>query len=127
MHEILDEFTNKVKRERISWSELNSERCRSIVSDLIERKLIEDSNSILNSSKKYKYFTNRFKRVIAKSVSILAEQMRKGQFEIFSNEFQFGNLRDGAPIKLELPSGEDVYLTGRIDRIDSLVFMETLI
>lgn len=120
MHEILDEFTNKVKRERISWSELNSERCRSIVSDLIERKLIEDSNSILNSSKKYKYFTNRFKRVIAKSVSVLAEQMRKGQFEIFSNEFQFGNLKDGAPIKLELPSGEEVYLTGRIDRIDSL-------
>lgn len=120
MHEILDEFTNKVKRERISWSELNSERCRSIVSDLIERKLIEDSNSILNSSKKYKYFTNRFKRVISKSVSVLAEQMRKGQFEIFSNEFQFGNLRDGAPIKLELPSGEEVYLTGRIDRIDSL-------
>ena len=120
MHEILDEFTNKVKRERISWSELNSERCRSIVSDLIEKKPIEDSNSILNSSKKYKYFTNRFKRVIAKSVSVLAEQMRKGQFEIFSNEFQFGNLRDGAPIKLELPSGEEVYLTGRIDRIDSL-------
>ncbi|MDU4142620.1 MULTISPECIES: helicase-exonuclease AddAB subunit AddB [Clostridium] len=120
MHEILDEFTNKVKRERISWSELNSERCRNIVSDLIEKKLIEDSNSILNSSKKYKYFTNRFKRVIAKSVSVLAEQMRKGQFEIFSNEFQFGNLRDEAPIKLELPSGEEVYLTGRIDRIDSL-------
>ena len=108
MHEILDEFTNKVKRERISWSELNSERCRNIVSDLIEKKLIEDSNSILNSSKKYKYFTNRFKRVIAKSVSVLAEQMRKGQFEIFSNEFQFGNLRDGAPIKLELPSGEGI-------------------
>lgn len=120
MHEILDEFTNKVKRERIYWSELNSERCRNIVSDLIEKKLIEDGNSILNSSKKYKYFTNRFKRVIAKSVSVLAEQMRKGQFEIFSNEFQFGNLRDGAPIKLELPSGEEVYLTGRIDRIDSL-------
>lgn len=120
MHEVLDEFTNKVKRERISWSELNSERCRNIVSDLIEKKLIEDGNSILNSSKKYKYFTNRFKRVIAKSVSVLAEQMRKGQFEIFSNEFQFGNLRDGAPIKLELPSGEEIYLTGRIDRIDSL-------
>lgn len=120
MHEILDEFTKRVKREKISWSELNSERCRSIVSDLIEKKLIDDSNSILNSSKKYKYFTNRFKRVIAKSVSVLAEQMRKGQFEIFSNEFEFGNLKNGAPIKLNLPSGEEVYLTGRIDRIDKL-------
>ena len=120
MHEILDEFTKKVKRENISWSELNSEKCRIIVSDLIEKKLIDDSNSILNSSKKYKYFTNRFKRVIAKSVSVLTEQMRKGQFEIFSNEFEFGNLKNGAPIKINLPSGEDVYLTGRIDRIDTL-------
>lgn len=27
---------------------------------------------------------------------------------------------DGEPIMLDLPSGEKVYLTGRIDRIDSL-------
>ncbi|NLK96053.1 MAG: helicase-exonuclease AddAB subunit AddB [Clostridiales bacterium] len=120
MHEILDEFTNKIRREKISWGELNSERCREIVSELISTKLKEDSKSILNSSKKYNYFTDRFRRVITKSVSIISDQMRKGQFEIFSNEFIFGNYRDGEPITLNLPSGEEVYLTGRIDRIDTL-------
>ena len=120
MHEILDEFTTKVKREKISWSDLNTDRCRKIVGELVETKLKEDTNSILNSSKRYKYFTDRFKRVITKSVSIISEQMRKGQFEVFSNEFVFGSFSDGAPIKLQLPSGEDVFLTGRIDRIDTL-------
>lgn len=120
MHEILDEFTNKVKNQKISWSELNLDKCRGIVSELIDKKLKEDENYILNSSKRYKYFTNRFKRIITKSVAVISEQMRRGQFEIFSNEFVFGNYDDGAPIKLQLPLGEDVYLTGRIDRIDTL-------
>lgn len=120
MHGILDDFTKKVKSEKIAWSELTADRCRQIVSELVEIKLKEESDSILNSSKKYRYFTDRFKRVITKSVSVISEQMRKGQFEIFSNEFDFGDYKNGSPIKLELPSGEDVYLTGRIDRIDTL-------
>ena len=120
MHEILDKFTTKVKNEKIPWSELNIDRCREIVGELVDNKLNDDENYILNSSKRYKYFTKRFKRVITKSVAIISEQMRKGKFEIFSNEFVFGNYKDGAPIKLELPSGEEVFLTGRIDRIDTL-------
>ena len=120
MHEILDQFTNKVKDEKIEWSDLNTEKCRNIVGELINKKLSEDKNSVLNSSNKYRYFADRFKRVMSRSVSIISEQMRSGQFEVFSNEFVFGSFNDGAPINLKLPSGEDVYLTGRIDRIDTL-------
>jgi ATP-dependent helicase/nuclease subunit B len=120
MHEILDQFTKKVKNEKMAWSELNSEKCRNIVGELINKKLEEDSNNILNSNNKYRYFANRFKRVISKSVAIISEQMRSGQFEVFRNEFAFGNSKDAAPINLTLPSGEEVYLIGRIDRIDTL-------
>ncbi|MGG7099051.1 helicase-exonuclease AddAB subunit AddB [Clostridium sardiniense] len=120
MHEILDKFTNKVKEEKLAWSELNREKCREIVGSLIDVKLKEDANSILNSTKRYKYFTDRFKRVITKSVSIISEQMKRGEFEVFRNEFEFGSMDGGEPIKLDLPTGERVYLTGRIDRIDTL-------
>lgn len=120
MHEILDKFTNKVKEEKLAWSELNREKCREIVGSLIDVKLKEDANSILNSTKRYKYFTDRFKRVITKSVSIISEQMKRGEFEVFRNEFEFGSMNGGEPIKLDLPTGERVYLTGRIDRIDTL-------
>ncbi|OPF53077.1 helicase-exonuclease AddAB subunit AddB [Clostridium baratii] len=120
MHEILDKFTNKVKNEKILWSELNKDKCKEIVSELIDIKLKEDNNSILNSTKRYKYFTDRFKRVITKSVSVIAEQMKRGKFEVFRNEFEFGSMDGGEPIKIDLPSGERVYLTGRIDRIDKI-------
>ena len=120
MHEILDKFTSKVKEENIQWSELNREKCKQIVGNLVDLKLKEDSNSILNSTKRYKYFTDRFKRVITRSVSIITEQMRRGEFEVFKNEFEFGSVDGGEPIKLDLPTGEKIYLTGRIDRIDTL-------
>ena len=120
MHNILDDFTNKIRNEKISWSELNKERCNVIVNELVDKKLESDTNSILNSTKKYKYFADRFKRTITKSVMVISEQMRKGSFEIFRNEFEFGGFKDGEPIKIDLPSKETVYLVGRVDRIDTL-------
>ena len=120
MHDILDDFTKYVKYKNILWSSLDKNKCKEIVNTLVNDKLKNSSNSILNSNKRYKYFTTRFKRVITKSVSIITEQMKKGQFEIYSNEFTFGNYKESSPIKLSLPTGEEVYLTGRIDRIDKL-------
>lgn len=121
MHDILEGFTNKVKNEKISWSDLNREKCTYIVNELVDRKLENDKNSILNSNKKYKYFADRFKRTITKSVMVLSEQMRRGQFEIFKNEFAFGGFKDGEAIKIDLPEAkETVYLVGRVDRIDTL-------
>ena len=120
MHNILDDFTNKIRNEKISWSELNKERCKVIVNELVDKKLESDANSILNSTKKYRYFADRFKRTITKSVMVISEQMRKGNFEIFRNEFEFGGFKDGEPIKIDLPSKETVYLVGRVDRIDTL-------
>lgn len=121
MHEILDKFTNKIKKENIPWSELNKNRCAQIVNELVDNKLKAEENSILNSSKKYEYFTGRFKRIITKSVAVISEQMRKGEFDIFKNEFDFGDFKDSDPITLKLPSNDKVYLKGRVDRIDKAV------
>ncbi|MGL5245340.1 MAG: helicase-exonuclease AddAB subunit AddB [Sarcina sp.] len=120
MHEILDEFTNEIKERSLKWNDLNTERCREIINSLVDKHLEENKDSILNSSKRYTYFTDRFKRILTKAVTIITEQMKRSDFEIFKNEFAFGNSTDGNPIKIELPQGEEVYLTGRVDRIDTL-------
>lgn len=120
VHDILDLFTNRVKKEGILWSELNNERCKEIVSNLIDIRLSEQTNSILNSSKRFKYLSQRFKRVISKSVTVMAEQIGKGEFEVFKTEFDFGNYKTGEAVILNLQDDEKVYLQGRIDRIDTL-------
>lgn len=120
VHEMLDSFTKKVREEGIIWSELDSEKCKDIVSNIIDKKLNGENNSILNSTKKFKYFAQRFKRVISKSVSIIANQIGKGEFEVFKTEFNFGSYTSGEAITLDLESNEKIYLQGRIDRIDTL-------
>ena len=120
MHDILDQFTNKIRKENILWGDLTKDRCAEIVNELVNSKLKNETNSILNSNKRYQYFSERFKKTITKSVTVISEQMRKGEFDIFKSEFDFGDFKDSDPIKLELPSKETVYLKGRVDRIDKV-------
>ena len=120
MHDILDQFTNKIRKENILWGDLTKDKCAEIVNELVNSKLKNETNSILNSNKKYQYFSERFKKTITKSVTVISEQMRKGEFDIFKSEFDFGDFKDSDPIKLELPSKEIVYLKGRVDRIDKV-------
>ena len=120
MHDILDQFTNKIRKENILWGDLTKDKCSEIVNELVNSKLKNETNSILNSNKKYQYFSERFKKTITKSVTVISEQMRKGEFDIFKSEFDFGDFKDSDPIKLELHSKEIVYLKGRVDRIDKV-------
>ncbi|NOW88720.1 helicase-exonuclease AddAB subunit AddB [Clostridium beijerinckii] len=120
VHEMLDSFTNKVREDGVLWSDLSNEKCKEIISNLIDKKLMDESNSILNSTKKFKYLAQRFKRVISKSVSVIASQIGKGEFEVFKTEFDFGSYSSGEAITLDLNDNEKVYLQGRIDRIDKL-------
>lgn len=120
MHDILDKFTNEVRDRNLSWRELNKDSCGKIVDKLVNEKLLEDKNYILNSNKRYQYFSDRFKRTVTKAAVVISEQMKRGQFSVFKNEFDFGSFKDAEPIKINISNNDTVNLIGRIDRIDTL-------
>ncbi|KAJ52941.1 ATP-dependent helicase/nuclease subunit B [Clostridium tetanomorphum] len=120
MHEVLESFSKHMAERNITWDNVNKDLCEGIVSNIVDKKVGDMPGSILNSSPRYKHMTEGIKRILSRSVCIIGEQIKRGEFEPAGYELSFGFNGDFPPISVELNSGERVNLIGRIDRVDSL-------
>ena len=123
MHSVLDNFSKLVDKNEMKWANLEKLWCEEKIGSIVEKEAEEGlSGYILNSTPRYKYFTERLKRVLKKTIYVIVEQMKNSGFEPFGYEVSFGN-KDGdyPPIRVELSTGEIVNLVGRIDRVDKLI------
>jgi len=120
MHSVIDRFSKELSERNMSWRELEREQCEEEVSRIVDDLLLKMSGSILNSSQRYKYLTGRLKRVLTRAVWLIAEHIKRSGFEPLGYEMAFGEGEKFPPISLELPGGEKIHLTGRIDRVDTM-------
>ncbi|MBC2579470.1 helicase-exonuclease AddAB subunit AddB [Clostridium sp. DJ247] len=120
MHNILQDFSMSIKEKNLSWRDIDKEWCEKNVSDIVDKTLEKVPGSILNSSKKYGHVTTNLKRVLTRSVWLITEHIKRGGFNPSGYELSFGNSGDFPPISIQLHSGENVSLIGRVDRVDRL-------
>ncbi|MBZ9689234.1 exodeoxyribonuclease V subunit gamma [Clostridium estertheticum] len=123
MHSVLDNFSKLVDKSEIKWADLDRGWCEKNIATIVETEADQGSSGyILNSTPRYKYFTERLKRVLKRTIFVIVEQMKNSGFEPFGYEVSFGfNEGDYPPIEVELSTGETVNLVGRIDRVDKLI------
>lgn len=120
MHSVIDEFSKTVDKNSINWCNITEEWCTEAVGEIVDKKVEQESSIIFNSSPRYRYFTERLKRVLIKTILVIVEHMKRSGFEPIGYEVEFGDKGDYPPIVIELSNGEKVKLIGRIDRIDKL-------
>ena len=120
MHNVIDEFSEAVDKSGLKWYEIEDKWCKDTVSDIVDRKAEESAGGIFTSSARYKYFTERLKRVLIKTILVIIEHLKRSGFQPIGHEVGFGNEEKYPPIEIELSSGEKVKLIGRIDRVDKL-------
>ncbi len=118
MHNVMEEFSKMLAAEGVSWRELERDWCYGKVSDIVDGMLDGMAGSVFNSSKRYTWLTSRLKNVITRSVMLTAEHFKRSNFDPYRYEADFREDGKFPPITIELPSGETMRLTGRIDRID---------
>lgn len=120
MHTVLEEFSKKMAQGDIRWEQVTKEWCTEIISTIIDDLLKKMSRSIFNSSQRYQYIAGRLKRVLSRAVWLIVQHIQRSGFEPIGYEMSFQEKGDFPPITIALPSGEEIKLVGRIDRIDGL-------
>jgi len=119
-HRSMEEFTLRLKEEQLDWRALEREKCHSMADDVIDMVVLNHRNGIMDSTHRYKYLTNRLKRISRRALWTLTEHIKKSGFNPVEYEVAFGLNHPYPPIEVELGDGEKIYLEGRIDRVDIL-------
>ena len=119
-HRAIEEFTLQLKEEQIDWRTLEKEKCHTMADSVIDKVVIGHRNRIMDSSNRYKYLTQRLKRISRRALWTLTEHIKKSGFQPVEYEVSFGLNQPYPPMEIELAHGEKVFIEGRIDRIDIL-------
>ena len=98
-HSALEKFSGKVEREGLLWTSLSEEQRNAFIEESVEEAVADYGNSVLFSSARNEYMIVRMKRMLARTVWALTEQLKAGDFVPAAYELRFAN--------------------GKIDRVDT--------
>ena len=120
LHGALHNFSEKLKDENIAWDKIDMQWGRKAVDDIVDEMMNDNKTSVLLSSFRYKYITERMKKTIMRVIWITKEQVQRGRFLPCGYEISFGRDGDYPPVNVKMHSGEKADLMGIIDRLDML-------
>lgn len=120
LHNVLNEFSELLKKEKLSWKDVDKKLCKEGVNLIVKDMMNKLPGNILNSSARYRQLMERLKKVLVTALYIIAEHIKRSEFEPTGFEEGFGPYDKYPPITIELENGEEIKLIGRIDRIDMM-------
>lgn len=118
MHDVIEDFFEKVKNKEIQIKEISEDEIEKIVHNIIMEKLLLAKNALFTSSKKFSILLRKLQKVVTESIKYIVASLKNSKFEILGNEVEFRAGGQYEPIKLELDNEKKVELIGKIDRID---------
>lgn len=115
-HQAIDAFTHAALEEP-AWPNIDRSRCEAMMDEICTPLIEAWSSTPLGESVRGRAAGERMKRTAKRAGWALTTQMQSSGFKPERTEAVFGK---GLipPVHVELPDGTDVYLQGRIDRID---------
>lgn len=118
LHNSIDEIFKKTE-EGTPWYDLEGEELETLIRTVVEKVVAETNNGIFNESERNKAQYGRILRIVTRTMKILSEQWKAGDYTNTKTECSFGYDRTLPGLTIPLKNGRTLALRGRIDRIDT--------
>lgn len=117
-HAALSHVAKQLLAEGRSWGSLTAGECRQLAEMAVELFGPRLQNEILLSSDRYQYIASKFKAVLERTLYVMSEHGRRGEFVPAGLELAFGRGGELPALPIVLPNGGKMDIIGRIDRVD---------
>ena len=119
LHEVVEIFSKEVKRRNLSFKTITKAEQQQICDEIIEEMFGAMMIKKVFSKGRIDALKTRLKSLVAKSVWAICEHVARGEFEPYAFELSFDKNGDIKPVTVKLPTGEEITMIGRIDRVDT--------
>ncbi|MBR6253438.1 MAG: helicase-exonuclease AddAB subunit AddB [Clostridia bacterium] len=118
LHEIIEKFSKKVIEEEIDLRDLDKSKCDEIVSQISEDVLINFRHNLFSSTGRLRTLSIKLIELVKKTIWLIVCHLNAGEFGLYGSEVEFGPGKEYGEINVELSNGEELVLSGKVDRID---------
>lgn len=118
MHDVIDTFFERIQDLGLTVREMEDEKIKQIIDEIVDEKLNLPRNYIFISSAKFKNQTVKLRRLVLKAMKYIIATIKNSDFEVFGHEVEFGDGKKYPPIQINLENGKKVEIVGKIDRVD---------
>jgi ATP-dependent helicase/nuclease subunit B len=108
-----------ITSENSKWMTITKEECKDFVEKTIAEEIGKYKEGLFEAGNEEKYKAERLEDICTEICWILIMQVRAGKIKESKFEVSFGRGKEIKPIVINLP-GEEVYIEGKIDRMDIL-------
>ncbi len=117
-HQVLEMFAGKLAENNYTWFDFPEEEGDRLLREALEACTVAYGETVLYSSARYEYMTERMHRILKRTIRTLKAQLREGDFVPASFEMSFSRVEALDAVNIALSEKEKIKLKGRIDRID---------
>lgn len=118
LHYILENFSKSILDKGISWRDISKEFIKDSVENLVEIYINNLNGNIFSSSNRYIFFKERLIRLSIKTIDMISMGLKESSFTPLYYEKDFNQNSSFPPLTLKLNCGRDVFIIGKIDRVD---------
>lgn len=119
LHEVVERFSKVLREKNLSFKTITKTEQREICDEIIEEMFGAMLIKKVFSQGRINALKTRLKSLVARSVWAICEHVKRGEFEPAAFELSFDKNGDIEPVTVALPTGEEITMIGRIDRIDT--------